>query len=146
MVILLSLAAAVAQPSTEALRLGRQVAEGGTLATLLPLMQRKETTELVAAHPELSASEQAQLRAIADRVYRAGRERLMEAEASAYARELSIGELRAIVAFQHSRAGARYRAAMPNVIVGTMQQIGTMDFKADVLAAYCQETGKLCGK
>ena len=28
----------------------------------------------------------------------------------------------------------------------TMQRIGTMDFKGDVRAAYCKETGKLCAK
>jgi hypothetical protein len=146
MVILLLFAAAAAQPSPEALRLGRAVAETGTLATLLPLIQQKETGELVSAHPELSPAEQAQLRATADRVYHAARERLMQTEAKAYAAQLSLHDLRAVVAFERSGAGRRHRSALPKVIAATMQQIGSMDFKGDVLAAYCAQTRKLCGK
>jgi hypothetical protein len=145
-VIALLLAAAAAQPSPEAVSLGREVAENGTLAALLPLMQRKETDDLVAAHPELSASERARLRDTAQRVYQGGRERLMQTEALAYARELSVADLRAIVKFERSRAGRHYRAAVPETIIATMKQIGAMDFKADVAAAYCKQTGKLCGK
>ena len=145
MVIALLLLAA-AQPSAEALRLGRQLAESGTLATVLPMIEQKETDELVAAHPELSADEKAALKATAKRTYEAGRERLMTAEAQAYAQRLGIADLRAAVAFQTGPAGRRYRAAMPAVIGDTMKLIGTMDFKGDVTAAYCKETGKLCAK
>jgi len=143
---LLLLAAAAAQPSAEALKLGRQIAESGTLATVLPLVQRKETEELVGAHAELSTEDKARLRETARRVYEQGRERLMQAEARSYASRLSVGDLRAVVAFQASAAGKRYRSAIPAVVGDTMQQIGKMDFKGDVLAAYCKETGKLCGK
>ena len=144
MVIALLLAAA--QPSPEALRLGRRLAETGTLASLLPMIQQKETEELLADHPELSAAEMTKLRATAQRVYQGGRDRLMEAEAQAYAKRLSIRDLRAAVAFQSSPAGRRTRAAMPGVIGDTMKSVGTMDLKGDVRAAYCKETGKLCGK
>jgi hypothetical protein len=47
---------------------------------------------------------------------------------------------------QRSGAGAHFRAAMPAVIAGTMQKMGKMDFKAEVKAAYCQQSGKLCDK
>jgi hypothetical protein len=143
---LLLLAAAAAQPSAEALKLGRQLAETGTLATVLPMVQQKETEELVAAHPELSAPEKDRLRATAKSVCEQGRERVMQAEAKAYAARLSIADLRAVVAFQGSPQGKRYRSAIPGVITDTMQQLGKMDFKGDVLAAYCKETGKLCAK
>jgi hypothetical protein len=143
---LLLVAAAVAQPSAEALKLGRQIAETGTLATVLPLVQQKETEELIAAHPELNAAGKARLRATARRVYETGRERLMQAEARAYAQRLSIGDMRTVIAFQSGAAGKRYRAAIPGVIADTMRQIGKMDFKGDVLAAYCKETGRLCAK
>ena len=145
MVILLLLASAAAHPSPEAVKLGRQIAENGTLATLLPLVQHKETDELVAAHPELSPGDRAQLRATAKQVYESGRERLMQIEAAGYAQQLSLRDLRAVAAFEHSAAGKRYRAAIPSVVMATMQQIGAMDFKADVLAAFCKQTGKLCG-
>jgi len=140
------LLAAAAQPSVEALSLGRQLAETGTLAAVLPLVQEKETEELVAAHPELSAAGKDLLRATAQAVYRQGRDRLMQAEAESYARTLPISDLRAAVAFQNSPSGKRYRGAIPQVIADTMRQLGKMDFKGDVQAAYCRETGKLCGK
>jgi hypothetical protein len=144
MVILLFLAATAAQPSPEALRLGRELAESGTLATVLPLMAKKETEELVAAHPELSAVEAATLRATANRVFTAGRERLMDSEARALAERLTLADLRAIAAFQRSSAAQHYRAATPEVIATMMESIGTMDFKGDVLKSYCRQTGKLC--
>jgi hypothetical protein len=143
---LLFLAAAAAQPSAAALALGRQVAEMGTLATILPLEQQKETEELIAAHPELSPNEKARLRATAKGVFESGRERLMQAEGHAYAQRLSVEDLRSVIAFERSQPGKRYRASMPQVIMDTMRVMGTMDFKGDVLRAYCKETGKLCGK
>ena len=146
MVIVLLMAAAAAQPSPESLRLGRQMAESGTLATLLPLIQQKETEELVAEQKDLTDADRTKLREAAKQVYDKGRERLMAAEAEAYARRLSVEDLRAAVAFQTSGAGQRARAAMPAIIGDTMKQIGTMDFKGDVRAAYCRETGKLCAK
>ena len=88
MVIAFLLAAAAAQPSPEALRLGRELAETGTLATVLPLVQRKEADELVAAHPELSAAGKDLLRSTAQAVYQQGREKLMQAEALSFARTL----------------------------------------------------------
>jgi hypothetical protein len=146
MVILLFLAATAAQPSPEALRLGRELAESGTLATVLPLMAKKETEELVAAHPELSAVEAATLRATANRVFTAGRERLMDSEARALAERLTLADLRAIAAFQRSSAAQHYRAATPEVIATMMESIGTMDFKGDVVKSYCRQTGKLCAR
>ena len=144
--VILALMLAVAEPSGEALALGRQIAESGTLASLLPLMQQKETEELVAAHKELIAAEQEKLRATAAKVYETGRERLMRAEARAYAEKLSVDNLRAVAAFQTSAAGTRQRAAMPGVIADTMQNVGKIDFKAEVVADFCKETGKLCDK
>ena len=146
MVIALLLAEAAAHPSPQAMRLGRLLAESGTLATLLPMIQQKETEELVADHAELSAAQKDRLRVVAKAVYQRGRERLIDAEAQSYARRMSLADLRAAVAFQNSPAGRHYRAAIPNVIMDTMKTIGSMDFKGDVRAAYCKETGKLCGK
>ena len=137
---------AAAAPSAEALTLGRQLAESGTLATVLPMMQMKETEELIAAHPELSVGERTALQVTSQRVYEVGREKLMRTEAAAYAKRMSVADLRATVAFQKSPAGERYRAAIPNVIEDVMPVIAKMDFKGDVSAAFCKETGKLCAK
>ena len=143
---MIALALAAVAPSAEALALGRQVAEAGTLASLIQLVQAKETDELIEAHPELGEADKVKLRATAQRIYEGGREKLMQATARAYAERLSVADLRAIVAFQDSDAGKRYRASIPAVIAATVQSVGEMDFKGDVLAAYCKETGKLCGK
>jgi hypothetical protein len=142
MVIALLLAAAA--PSAEAVALGRQIAEAGTLASFVELVQAKETDELVEAHPELSDPDKAKLRAMARNVYQAGRERLMQATARAYAERLSVADMRDVVAFQKSRAGQTYRGAIPAVIAATVESVGEMDFKGDVTKAYCKETGKLC--
>ena len=146
MVILLLLAAAATQPSPEALRLGREIAGSGTLAALLPLMKQQQVGELIAAHPELGSSDQAQLRVTADRVFTSGRDRILDAEGRAYAVNLSLGELRTIAEFYRTTAAKRLRVALPKVIQSTMGAMQGVDFKADVLAAYCKETGKLCGK
>jgi hypothetical protein len=142
MVIALLLAAAA--PSAEALALGRQIAEAGTLASFVELVQTKETDELVEAHPELSDADKAKLRVTARSVYQLGRERLMQATARAYAERLSVADMRDVVAFQKSRAGQTYRGAIPAVIAATVESVGEMDFKGDVTKAYCKETGKLC--
>jgi len=144
--VTIALLLAAATPSAEALTLGRQIAEHGTLGTLLPMMRQKETEEMVAAHPELNATEQAKLRTTSKRVFEAGRDRIMQSEGRAWAEQLSLPQLRAVATFQGSAAGKHYRAAMPVVIGSTMKSIGQMDFKGDVSTAFCKETGKLCAK
>jgi len=144
--LLIFAAAAATQPSPEALKLGREIAEGGTMASFIELVQSKETDELVDAHPEISTADKVKLRATAHRVYLSGRERLMAATGRAYAERLGVDDLREIATFQRSRAGQSYRAAIPAVIAATVEAVGNMDFKGDVLAAYCKDTGKLCSK
>jgi hypothetical protein len=147
MVIGLLLAAvAAAQPTPEALRLGEQLARVGTLSTLLPAMKDGEVQGLIKDHPELSESDREALLNIADVVYATGRDRLFAATARAYAEHLIIEDLKAVLAFQSTRAAQRYREATPEVIAETMKNVGKLDFKGDVLAAYCKETGKLCDK
>lgn len=143
---LLFMAVIATQPSTEALRLGREAAQTGELATMLPLLEAKETEELIAAHPELASADKEKLKATADKVYRSGREKLLSATAVAYARHLSIDDLRHLLAFRRSAAGRHYRAAMPAIILESSTAAGKLDFKGDVLAAFCRESGKLCAK
>jgi hypothetical protein len=142
--LLLLAAAAAAQPSAEAMRLGRQLADHGTLAALLPLMKAKETEELLTDATDLSASEKERLRKLADETFEKGRNRLLDATAAEYAKRLSVADLRALVRFYETPAAKRLQAATPKVIAGTMQNVGKMDFKADVRKAFCEQTGKLC--
>src|SRR6476661_363137 len=104
MVIALLLAAAAAQPSPEALQLGKELAAHGTLAALLPMIEAKEVGELVADHPKLSAADQAKLRATADEVFKGGRDRIMTATGTAYAQTLSVDDLKQVLAFYRSPA------------------------------------------
>jgi hypothetical protein len=136
--------AATASPSTEALRLGRELAGQGTLTALLPLIEAKETEELIAAHPELNGGEKAQLRTTARTTYESGLDKLLASTGRAYAERLSISDLRRLVAFNRTAAARRYRAAMPQAIAETMRTVGPMDFKGDVIKAFCKQTGKLC--
>jgi hypothetical protein len=146
MVIAFLLAAAAAQPSPEALQLGKELAAHGTLAALLPMIEAKEVGELVADHPQLNAVDQARLRATADKVFQGGRDRILTAEGTAYAQAMSVEDLKQVLAFYRSPAGGRFEAALPKVIGETAANMGKVDFKGDVLAAYCEQTGKLCVK
>ncbi len=142
--ILLSMILMAAQPSAEALALGREMAQVGTLATILPMMEKAETDALVAEDPTLTATEQEKLRAMAHASFMAGQEKALAADARAYATHLSVEDLRALVAFSKTDAAAHLRAAMPAIAASTMQEMGTVDFKGEVRAAFCKETGKLC--
>jgi len=144
--ILATLALLASAPSAEAERLGIEVAKLGTLASLLPIVTAKEAEELVAEHPELGDSEKRDLRDMATRVANDTRVRLRRLTGHAYATRLIEGDMRAILAFDASPAGRAYRAAIPPAIVETVQNAGKVDYKGDVLAAFCAKTGKACPK
>lgn len=132
------------QASPEAAALGRRMAETGTLATLLPMISAKEAEELVAAHPELSEADRATLRATAKETAEKGIGRLLDAQGDAYAAALSIEDLRVLVGFNGTDAARNYRAAQPQVIAATMKGMAGLDYKKDVMAAFCAKTGKGC--
>lgn len=141
---LLMMAETAAAPSAEAIALGRRLGELGIAASILPAIGRQQGEELVADHPELSEADRAVLRQIAAERTRASLSRITAAAGAAYARTLSLADLRAIVAFEESPAAARYRSALPGVIAATMKGLGSIDLKAETLAAFCASTGKLC--
>lgn len=144
-IALLLAAAAAAQPSPEALKLGREIAGHGTLAALLPLKQEQDIRELLdEAAKDLSPAEQARLRATVKRLYAQGEERLYSATGRVYAEKLSLQDLRAVAAFYRSAAAKRFQSVVPMAIVTTMQSVGEIDLKKDARVAFCKETGKLC--
>ncbi len=144
--ILLAMALMVAEPSAEALTLGREIAQSGTLASLLPMIKADETAKLIKEHPELTAAEQAKLQQTSDRVFDAGADKLYGATARAYAEKLSVEDLRIAAAYYRSPASKRLQAALPSIIGASMAAMQGVDFKKDVAAAYCKETGKLCAR
>ena len=136
--------AATAVPSAEALDLGTRLARAGSIMSLLPLVAQKDTEEMVAAHPELTAAEKEKLRAAAATTLQAGMTRIATAFGTAYAKRLDVAQLRALVAQAESPEQQRLRAVQPQVMAEALGAIGTMDFKKDVTAAFCRDTGKLC--
>ena len=139
-------AALLLQASPEAIKLGEQLASYGTLATLGPIMTAKEAEDLVAAHPELSTVEKDKLRATAKKHAEQLRAKAITVEGKVYAETLSLEDLRALAEFAKTGAAKRQRQAMPKIIVGTMKGLGNVDYKANVLAAYCRDYRKLCPK
>ena len=92
----------------------------------------------------MGEAEKQRLREVAHRTYLEGRDRLLEADGRGYAEQLSVEDLRALVAFSRTDAAKHYRDAVPRIAASTMAAAGSMDFKKDVVEAYCKETGKLC--
>jgi hypothetical protein len=116
-----------AAPSAEALAAGERLARSGTVATLLPMMAAKETDELVAAHPELSAAEQAELRRVAAETLKTAAARLFAAEAKAYAERLSGADMEVLTARNTDAVAARWRAALPAAIAAAMGAMAGLD-------------------
>lgn len=131
-------------PGAEAEALGLRLAQTGTLATIAPLLAAKDTEELVAGHPELTESEKAALRATARRVQDESLARLNAAFGHAYAARLSVEELRTLVAQAESPAATHLHRIIPGALAEALSAVGTMDFKKDIAAAFCRDTGKLC--
>lgn len=142
--LLAGLALLAAAPSAEAEELGLRLARLGSLASILPVLEIKETDELLDAHPELSSSDRLKLRMTAHRVALEGSERLLRAEGRAYAEQLSTEDLRTLVAFAEGEAAKRMRAAEPAVTVATMEAMRGFNYKQEVMKAFCKETGKGC--
>ncbi|MFC4295401.1 hypothetical protein ACFO0A_10085 [Novosphingobium tardum] len=133
-----------AGPQDAAYQSARKIAEHGMLATVGPLMAVKETEELVLAHPELTPAEKAKLHEVAREQEELARRKMMDAEASAYVAHMSAADLKALAAWVDSPLAHRQRTALPQIVMSTMQTLGTIDFKGSVTKAYCAKTGKLC--
>jgi hypothetical protein len=140
----LMLAAAIPDPTPEALALGKRLAETGTLAALLPVIAAKETEDLVGEHPEYSDADKAALRDVAREQGGLSAARLTDAIGRGYAEKLSIDDLRALVAFNASPAARHWREATPGAVIAAMGAVGELDFKADARKAFCAKTGKGC--
>lgn len=146
LILALALFAAPADPTPEALALGKRLAEAGTLAALLPLKAAAEREELVAEHPEWSDADKAALRQAADAEAKAAFDTLTAAIGRGYAEKLSIDELKALVAFNESPVARKARDATPAALISAMSGLKDYDYKGSVRAAFCTQTGKGCAK
>lgn len=137
---------AATAPSHEAQRLGEQLAAQGSFGSILGAMGTQQTEELVKDIPDATPVEQERMRRLATARLAELRARTDAKVGAIYARHYKLSELRAIMRFYASPAGLALRretiATLPE-IAAALQGI---DFKADVRAAFCKETGKLCAK
>ena len=124
--------------------LAREVAAHSPLAVIGPLQTAAEVEQIIADATDLSFAEKDRLREIGRERAAALGEKALTAEAQALADTLSIDDLRAIAAFNRSSAAEHHRNALPYVAGTTMQALGTIDYKGEVRAAFCAESGKLC--
>ena len=134
----------IPNPGEEAVTLGRRLAATGTLANLLPLVAQRETAEMISQNPTLTEAERATLQQIAQETMQSGLSRIVESMGHAFAGQLQVADLRLLVAAAETDAARRERAALPAVLIATMQTMGQIDFGRDVRTAMCQRTQRLC--
>lgn len=141
---IIALALLAAAPTAEQQQLGRELAQLGSVAAMLPAIELEQTDQLLDDHRELRTRERLALRRIAHRVAVEGMERLIAAEGRGYAERLSVEDLRAAVAFARSPAGRRMHAAEPAVARTTLLAMRGYNYKREVMSALCADTGEGC--
>lgn len=132
-------------PTGERATLGRRLAELGEFNAVTGAMGRAEVEAMARETPDLSDAERVRLRAVGTEVLAAGRARVLAQVGDAYARQFTLPQLRAIVAFLASPAGRAYVGALPRLLPAIAAAMQGVDLRRDVRAAFCRETGKLCG-
>ena len=146
MLVFLLLAAASVAPSAEAKALGLRLARTSGIVTIAPLMVQKDLADLAKENPSLSPQERERLFQIGNEEGKSGIERVAAALGAAYAKHLSIEDLRILVQQNESAEAARRRTAEPSVMVEAMTVLGSMDLKTATAARMCKATGKLCAR
>ena len=135
---------APALEAEEKAALATEIASTSLLAIIGPLQTAAEVESIIAEHPELTAEEREELRAVGTAQAEALGKQALATEARALADALPLETLRAVAAFQRSEAAEAYRAATPMVVGTVMQSMQGLDFKGEVQSAFCAQTGKLC--
>jgi hypothetical protein len=144
MMLLLAILASAATP--EEVELGTRLARSGNVASIIPVIEMRQTEELIKAMPHLTKAERDRFRATAHAVAEKGTDFLFRAEGRAYAERLSLADLKALIAFEESEVAKRKRAVEPAVTVATMEAMRGFNFKQEVMKAFCAENKKLCPK
>jgi hypothetical protein len=144
MIVLLVLALAAATPEAEAL--GLRLAKSAGFSLVEPTSAANDIEELVKTHPELTVAEKDQLRATARRVINQETDKIVTALGHNYTENLSIDDLRALVAVTETVPYQHYRAAMPALASQAVNAASNFDLKGETITAFCGETGKACPK
>ncbi|HMG48063.1 MAG TPA: DUF2059 domain-containing protein [Allosphingosinicella sp.] len=135
--------AALAQPP-EQLALGRRMAAAGDFNAIVGAMGAAEVERLARETPDLTEAERSRLREIGRATLETGRARLLVTVGAIYARHFTAAQLAEIVAFLESPAGRAYVGALPRLLPEIAQAMQGVDLAAEIRAAFCRETGKLC--
>jgi hypothetical protein len=143
-VLLWSGLAAAQEPAAEQIALGRRMAAAGDFNAILGAMGAAEVERLARDTPDLSEAERARLREIGTATLAAGRARLLDTVGAIYARHFTAAELGEIVRFLEGPAGRAYTGALPRLLPEIGAAMQGRDFAAEIRAAFCRETGKLC--
>lgn len=141
----LLLAAASAEPSSEAQDLGVRLARTSGIVTIAPLMVQKDLADLIKEEP-LSPEQHKRLFEIGKQEGETGIGRVVSALGAAYAKRLSVHDLRILVEQNESAEAIRRREAEPSVLIEAMTTLGSLDLKKATAARMCKETGKLCDR
>jgi hypothetical protein len=137
-------AAAPSAPSAAQVALGRRLAAAGDLNAIVGAMGAAEVERLARETPDLSDGERDRLRAIGRATLDSGRARLLDAVGAIYARHFTAAQLGEIAGFLESPAGRAYTGALPRMLPEIAQAMQGHDLAAEIRAAFCRETGKLC--
>lgn len=135
--------AALAQPPAQ-VALGRRMAAVGDFNAIVGAMGAAEVERLARETPDLTDAERDRLRAVGRATLAAERARLLDTVGAIYARHFTAAELGRIVAFLESPAGRAYAGALPRMLPEIAQAMQGHDLAAEIRAAFCRETGKLC--
>ena len=146
MLVLLLLAAASTAPASEAEELGLRLARTSGIVTIAPMLIQKDLADLAAEEPSLSPEQRRRLFEIGNEEGKAGIERLVGVLGAAYAKRLSVQDLRILVEQNESVEAARRRAAEPSVMIEAITALGSMDLKKATAARMCKDSGKLCAR
>ena len=120
------------------------MAEAGDFNAIIGAMGAAEIERTAREAPGLNDGERARLRRIGGEVFAARRAALLDRVANIYASHFSLRQLREIVAFLEGPTGRLYTGAIPRLVPEIAAALQGVDLGAEIRAAFCRDTGKLC--
>jgi len=125
--------------------LGRRLSELGDFNAIIGTMGNGEIERMATSTPGLTEAERARLRQVGQGVLARERARILPLVGDIYARHFTTEQLNAIIAFLESPPGRAYVGAFPRLLPQIAVAMQNVDLGREVRAAFCRETGKLCG-
>jgi hypothetical protein len=149
MLILLAIQVMTTQlPSPEAMSLGRALVEQSSIEDAVKATQDDELAAL-RSDPQVKAMTDQQQHALMEtgnKIAARTRALILDGVTVSYARNLSIEDLRALVAAGNRPEAARLKALRPRVLLMIGLLSGFTSLKTQTAAQYCSEVKLLCGR